>query len=96
MESVSISNKQFTNRLDNSKVNNRVWLFQVRGAAVFSLGTFISSIASRDRSDHARLIDQTVAITLATKVTHDGSPLVRQVSITFVSIIVCQCLLEML
>ncbi|XP_063861372.1 regulatory-associated protein of mTOR-like isoform X1 [Scylla paramamosain] len=51
---------------------------EVRGAAVFSLGTFISSIPSRDRSDHARLIDQTVAITLATTVTHDGSPLVRQ------------------
>ncbi|KAG0712344.1 Regulatory-associated protein of mTOR [Chionoecetes opilio] len=48
---------------------------EVRGAAVFSLGTFISSV---ERSDHARLIDQTVAITLATATTHDGSPLVRQ------------------
>ena len=59
------------------------WIMQVRGAAVFSLGTFISSITSRERSDHARLIDQTVAITLATTVTHDGSPLVRQVSNIF-------------
>lgn len=68
---------------EHSTTDDGAWLFQVRGAAVFSLGTFISSIASRDRSDHARLIDQTVAVTLATTVTHDGSPLVRQVSSTY-------------
>lgn len=65
------------------------WMLQVRGAAVFSLGTFISSIPSRDRSDHARLIDQTVAITLATTVTHDGSPLVRQVSSSYLEVHDC-------
>lgn len=69
------------------------WMLQVRGAAVFSLGTFISSIASRERSDHARLIDQTVAITLATTVTHDGSPLVRQVSSSFFGVHSCLYLL---
>nr|XP_053641674.1 regulatory-associated protein of mTOR-like isoform X1 [Cherax quadricarinatus] len=51
---------------------------EVRGAAVFSLGTFISSLVSRERTDHARAIDHTIAITLANTVTHDGSPLVRQ------------------
>ncbi|KAG7167191.1 Regulatory-associated protein of mTOR-like [Homarus americanus] len=50
----------------------------VRGAAVFSLGTFVSSLVSRERTDHARAIDHTIAITLANTVTHDGSPLVRQ------------------
>lgn len=52
---------------------------KVRGAAVFSLGTFVSSLSSRERNDHARAIDHTIAITLANNVTHDGSPLVRQV-----------------
>ncbi|XP_069979013.1 regulatory-associated protein of mTOR isoform X2 [Penaeus vannamei] len=51
---------------------------EVRGAAVFSLGTFVSSLASHERTDHARAIDHTIAITLANTVTHDGSPLVRQ------------------
>nr|XP_045605742.1 regulatory-associated protein of mTOR-like isoform X2 [Procambarus clarkii] len=51
---------------------------EVRGAAVFSLGTFISSLVSRERTDHARAIDHTIAITLANTVAHDGSPIVRQ------------------
>ncbi|KAK3870949.1 hypothetical protein Pcinc_016478 [Petrolisthes cinctipes] len=51
---------------------------EVRAAAVFSLGTYVSSLTSRERNDHARSIDQTIAVTLANNVTHDGSPLVRQ------------------
>ncbi|KAK7086926.1 hypothetical protein SK128_000698 [Halocaridina rubra] len=51
---------------------------EVRAAGVFSLGTFISSLASGERTDHARAIDHTIAITLANTVTHDGSPLVRK------------------
>lgn len=58
-------------------------MFQVRAAAVFALGTFVSSLASRERNDHARSIDQTIAVTLANNVTHDGSPLVRQVRLVF-------------
>lgn len=58
-------------------------MFQVRAAAVFALGTFVSSLASRERNDHARSIDQTIAVTLANNVTHDGSPLVRQVRLFY-------------
>nr|UBK23765.1 regulatory-associated protein of mTOR-like [Macrobrachium rosenbergii] len=51
---------------------------EVRAAAVFSLGTFISSLANGERTDHARAIDHTIAIMLANTVSYDGSPLVRE------------------
>ncbi|CAL4126157.1 unnamed protein product, partial [Meganyctiphanes norvegica] len=51
---------------------------EVRAAAVYSLGTFVSSLTSSDRTDHARAIDHTIAITLTNTVTHDASPLVRE------------------
>lgn len=49
---------------------------------MFSLGTFVSSLASSERTEHARAIDHSIAITLANTVTQDGSPLVRQVSLS--------------
>ncbi|KAL9878581.1 regulatory-associated protein of mTOR isoform X1 [Glossina fuscipes] len=49
---------------------------EVRAAAVFALGTFISSV--RDRSEeHANNIDRIIAITLLENVGEDMSPLVR-------------------
>lgn len=53
-----------------------VFLFQVRAAAVFALGTFISN--TTERSDHANNIDHSVAMTLIS-ITQDGSSLVRKV-----------------
>lgn len=47
----------------------------VRAAAVFALGTFISN--TTERSDHANNIDHSVAMTLIS-VTQDGSSLVRK------------------
>ena len=49
---------------------------QVRAAAVYALGTFISN--STERTDHANNIDHGVAITLVSHA-QDGSPLVRKV-----------------
>lgn len=63
----------------NSSPQSKFYFPKVRGAAVFSLGTFVSSLVSHERTDHARAIDHTIAITLANTVTHDGSPLVRRV-----------------
>ncbi|KAK2180495.1 hypothetical protein NP493_440g01008 [Ridgeia piscesae] len=48
---------------------------EVRAAAVFALGTFISN--TTERSDHANNIDHSVAMTLLS-VTQDGSSLVRK------------------
>ena len=51
-------------------------MLQVRAAAVFALGTFISN--TTEHSDHANNIDHGVAMTLLS-VTQDGSSLVRKV-----------------
>lgn len=48
---------------------------EVRAAAVFALGTFISSVTQR--SEHANNIDRSIAMTLWTTVSNDMSPLVR-------------------
>lgn len=48
---------------------------EVRAAAVFALGTFISSVT--ERSEHANNIDRSIAMTLWTTVSNDMSPLVR-------------------
>ncbi|XP_047142923.1 regulatory-associated protein of mTOR isoform X1 [Hydra vulgaris] len=48
----------------------------VRAAAVFALGTLIGNTG--DRSDHANMIDQSVATTLTTMLANEGSPLVRK------------------
>ncbi|XP_059613672.1 regulatory-associated protein of mTOR [Phlebotomus argentipes] len=48
---------------------------EVRTAAVFALGTFISSV--KKRSDHANNIDRSIAMTLLSTVGNDMSPLVR-------------------
>lgn len=53
-------------------------LLQVRAAAVYALGTYISSCSS-ERSDHASNIDLGIGMSL-THIVNDGSPLVRQVS----------------
>jgi hypothetical protein len=55
-----------------------VYLLQVRAAAVYALGTFISSVT--ERSEHANNIDHSIAMTLINTVSHDMSPLVRKVS----------------
>ncbi|KAL1130820.1 hypothetical protein AAG570_012061 [Ranatra chinensis] len=49
---------------------------EVRTAAVFALGTFISSTS--ERSEHAKNIDHSVAMTLLNTVAKDMSPLVRK------------------
>lgn len=49
---------------------------EVRAAAVFALGTFISSVTDRSE-EHANNIDRIIAITLLDKVDDDMSPLVR-------------------
>ncbi|XP_055596316.1 regulatory-associated protein of mTOR [Uranotaenia lowii] len=48
---------------------------EVRAAAVYALGTFISSVTKR--SDHANNIDRSTAMHLFTTVCNDMSPLVR-------------------
>ncbi|GAB0100210.1 regulatory-associated protein of mTOR [Sergentomyia squamirostris] len=48
---------------------------EVRTAAVFALGTFISSV--KKRSEHANNIDRQIAMTLLSKVGNDMSPMVR-------------------
>ncbi|CAE1248564.1 RAPTOR [Acanthosepion pharaonis] len=49
---------------------------EVRAAAVYALGTYISSCSS-ERSDHASNIDLGIGMSL-THIVNDGSPLVRQ------------------
>ncbi|KAL0278568.1 UNVERIFIED_CONTAM: hypothetical protein PYX00_000353 [Menopon gallinae] len=49
---------------------------EVRAAAVYALGTFISCVS--DRTEHANFIDHSVATMLLNKVSLDMSPLVRQ------------------
>ena len=49
-------------------------VLQVRAAAVFALGTFISNV----KSDHANSINLSVGMKLV-HVANDGSPLVRKV-----------------
>lgn len=49
---------------------------EVRAAAVYALGTFISSAI--DRTDHANTMDHSIAIMLINKVGADSSPLVRK------------------
>ncbi|CAG2054634.1 unnamed protein product, partial [Timema podura] len=49
---------------------------EVRAAAVYALGTFISSVT--ERSEHANNIDHSIAMTLINTVTYDMSPLVRK------------------
>ncbi|XP_075158301.1 regulatory associated protein of MTOR complex 1 [Haematobia irritans] len=49
---------------------------EVRAAAVFALGTFISSVTDRSE-EHANNIDRIIAITLLENVAEDMSPLVR-------------------
>lgn len=51
---------------------------EVRAAAVYALGTFISNVS--EKSDHATSIDLGVGMKLV-HVSHDGSPLVRKVCI---------------
>jgi regulatory associated protein of mTOR len=48
---------------------------EVRAAAVYALGTFISSV--EQRTEHANTIDRAVALQLLTTVGYDVSPLVR-------------------
>ncbi|KAG1674177.1 Regulatory-associated protein of mTOR [Nymphon striatum] len=48
----------------------------VRAAAVFALGTFVSSVV--ERTDHANMIDHSVAMKLINTVGQDGSPIVRK------------------
>uniref|UniRef100_A0A6M2DI61 Putative guanine nucleotide binding protein mip1 n=1 Tax=Xenopsylla cheopis TaxID=163159 RepID=A0A6M2DI61_XENCH len=48
---------------------------EVRAAAVYALGTFISSV--KERSEHANNIDHAVAMNLMNIVSQDMSPLVR-------------------
>ncbi|XP_061517571.1 regulatory-associated protein of mTOR [Anopheles gambiae] len=48
---------------------------EVRAAAVYALGTFISSV--KQRSDHANNIDRSTAMHLFSTVSNDMSPLVR-------------------
>lgn len=49
---------------------------EVRAAAVYALGTFISS-QHKDRSEHANNIDRSIAFTLFSTVGNDMSPIVR-------------------
>lgn len=49
---------------------------EVRAAAVYALGTFISS-EQKDRTEHANCIDRSIALTLFSKVGNDMSPIVR-------------------
>lgn len=49
---------------------------EVRAAAVYALGTFISS-QQKDRTEHANNIDRQIALTLFTTVGNDMSPIVR-------------------
>ncbi|XP_067006454.1 regulatory-associated protein of mTOR isoform X2 [Anabrus simplex] len=49
---------------------------EVRAAAVYALGTFVSSVT--ERSEHANNIDHSIAMTLINTVSHDMSPLVRK------------------
>lgn len=49
---------------------------EVRAAAVYALGTFISSQKS-DRTEHANNIDRSIALTLFSTVGNDMSPIVR-------------------
>lgn len=49
---------------------------EVRAAAVYALGTFISSVT--ERSEHANNIDHSIAMTLINTVSQDMSPLVRK------------------
>lgn len=49
---------------------------EVRAAAVYALGTFISS-QKTDRTEHANNIDRGIAMTLFTTVGNDMSPIVR-------------------
>ncbi|RZF33857.1 hypothetical protein LSTR_LSTR008980 [Laodelphax striatellus] len=53
----------------------------VRAAAVYALGTFISA-ETKERSEHANNIDQSVAMMLINTVSNDMSPLVRKVDVT--------------
>ncbi|PSN48417.1 Regulatory-associated protein of mTOR [Blattella germanica] len=48
----------------------------VRAAAVYALGTFVSSVT--ERTDHANNIDHSIAMTLINTCSHDMSPLVRK------------------
>jgi hypothetical protein len=57
-----------------------IWWLQVRAAAVYALGTFVSSVT--ERSEHANNIDHSIAMTLINTVSHDMSPLVRKVDAT--------------
>lgn len=49
---------------------------EVRAAAVYALGTFISS-QHKDRTEHANNIDRSIALTLFSTVGNDMSPIVR-------------------
>ncbi|VVC26896.1 Hypothetical protein CINCED_3A010388 [Cinara cedri] len=49
---------------------------EVRAAAVFALGTFVS--CDKDRSNHALSVDQNIAITLLNTAAKDMSPMVRE------------------
>lgn len=50
----------------------------VRAAAVYALGTFISSVTNnKDRTEHANNIDRSIAMTMLTAVGNDMSPVVR-------------------
>ncbi|XP_025419661.1 regulatory-associated protein of mTOR isoform X2 [Sipha flava] len=49
---------------------------EVRAAAVFALGTYVS--CDKDRSNHALNVDQSIALTLLNTVAKDMSPMVRE------------------
>lgn len=50
---------------------------EVRAAAVYALGTFISS-QHKDRTEHANIIDRSIAFNLFSTVGNDMSPVVRK------------------
>lgn len=49
---------------------------EVRAAAVYALGTFISS-QTKDRTEHANNLDRSIALTIFSTVGNDMSPIVR-------------------
>ena len=49
---------------------------EVRAAAVYALGTFISSV-QKDRTEQANIVDRFIAMTLLNTLSNDMSPLVR-------------------
>lgn len=62
---------------------------EVRAAAVYALGTFVSTQHKDLRTEHANNIDRSIAMTLLTTVGNDQSPLVRMELIAALQWMVC-------